>query len=77
MPRKTIVNNLPTPRDEERRSKFVKRFVSDQDVKNEFGTMSRRLAAAELAWNQAKNRSLVSIVTSEGEFLLFGRLEQN
>lgn len=66
-----VTDPLPFPRNEERRSVFVTRFCASSAAKHEFETPAKRAIAAEKTWQRAKQLSLVSITTSEAEFLLF------
>lgn len=65
----------PTPRDLEAKSQFLARYTESDAVRRKFVTPAKRALAGERAWNTAKMASLVSIVTSEDSFLLFGALE--
>lgn len=64
----------PTPRDMEARSLFNSRFGAADVVRSKWPTPVKRMLAAERAWAAAKRESLVSISTSEDQFLLFGPL---
>lgn len=67
---------LPTPRDMEPLSAFKIRHGSDELVRSKYPTPTKRMLAAQQAWMTAKAKSLVSIYTSEDEFLLFGSLTE-
>lgn len=74
--RRILTDHLPRPMDCERKSSFIVRFTADPDTKRAYDTPSRRLLGAEQAWARAKAASIVSISTSEDQFLLFGRIDQ-
>lgn len=65
---------VPVPRDLEPRSEWEARFNSSDVVRSKYPTPIKRKLAAEQAWRAAKKNSLVSIVTSEDQFLLLGSL---
>ena len=66
---------IPTPRELEAKSQFLARFSENEYVRRKFVSPAKRVVAGERAWNAAKMSSLVSIVTSEDSFLLFGTLD--
>ena len=65
----------PFPHDFERRDSFEARWLASPLVKRAYPTLIKRHAAADARWTKAKGESLVSLKTSEGECLLFGRLD--
>lgn len=65
----------PTPHDMEQHSDFVARYVKHATVARAYPTPCKRHLAAERQWAKAKRESLVSVKTSAGEVLLFGRLD--
>lgn len=72
MPMRRATNpDSPRPFNCERRTDFLKRFVSDQWVKTAYPTVAKSTLAAEREWLRAKRDSLISVTTSVDQFLLF------
>lgn len=62
---------LPVPRDLESRDEFTTRFVTTPSARLRALTSFQRRQSADAAWRAAYLRSLVSVKTSGGEFLMF------
>ena len=65
----------PFPHEFEHRRAFEIRWHASPFVKRTYATPVKRRIAAVARWAKAKNESIVSLKTSEGECLLFGRLD--
>lgn len=68
---RVVAEQFPRPRELERHVDYIDRVTKDKAVRTLFGATKTRLLA-EREWIKAKDRSMVSISTSEGSFLLFG-----
>lgn len=66
--------SLPVPRDMEPLSEYRVRFNSHDLVRSKWPTPIKRHIAAMRSWEVAKRASLVSITTTEDQFLLLGSL---
>lgn len=74
MPRPLIIPELtPVPRDLEAKTEFLDRYAGHPRVaaNPRFPTPYARCHAGEQVWAAAKMRSLVSVKTSGGEWLMF------
>ncbi len=71
-----VAEQFPRPLELERHEDYIDRVTSNKGVRTLFGPIKSRVLA-EREWNRAKDRSLVSITTSEGSFLLFGELRKD
>ncbi len=61
----------PRPGHIERRSDFIKRFMTDRWVKTTYPTPAKATLAAEKEWARAKTESIISVTTFEDQFLMF------
>ena len=70
----TTPESLPAPRDLEAKIEFIDRYMAHPRVARnpKLHTPYARRHAGELVWAAAKLRSLVSVRTSGGEWLMFG-----
>lgn len=58
------------PYELERKQDYIDRCLKDRRIKSEYTPIKARIAA-EREWSRAKSRSVVSVTTVEGEFLMF------
>jgi predicted nucleic acid-binding protein len=69
-------NIFPQPLELESNADYIDRVSRDSFVLLKLGAKNIAVPANH-EWQKAKERSLVSITTSEGQFLMFGALVQN
>lgn len=62
---------LPVPYDLEEKADFIKRYVSHPRLTIAALPAFKKAQSASVAWDHAKERSLVSVKTSGGEWLMF------
>ena len=67
---------FPQPLELESRKEYLERVSADPFIIQRLGS-KHITVPANREWQKAKERSLVSITTSEGQFLMFGALSQN
>lgn len=67
---------FPQPLELESKQDYLNRVKSDPFIIQKLG-VDNILGPASREWQKAKERSLVSITTSEGQFLMFGAVTQN
>lgn len=71
-----VAEQFPRPLELEAYTRYINRVTNDKAVRTLFGPTKSRILA-EREWIRAKDRSLVSVTTSEGSFLLFGELRKD
>lgn len=65
--------NVPAPREWEMKTAYLARIDKDKATVRAYPTVAKRHLMAERRWAKAKRESIVSVSTSKGEVLLFGR----
>ena len=66
--------NVPAPHEWELKTDYMARVDKHAPTLRAYPSVARRHLLAERRWAKAKRESLVSVSTSKGEVLLFGRV---
>ena len=58
------------PRELEKHSDFMERFLSSKEVNQEYPTHQLKIRAANELWGDAWQRAQVTVVSSQGDFFI-------